>query len=308
MIQDLAPSDPGRAALLAAGAFAAGVQLRLLALGGLGNYPPPGSEGLAWSTLLLLAGVLMVAAGHLEDALDPEAGDALAGAASQAGDALQRIRRAAATTQDASEPSTGTTVRVRETPETSSAAEAEAAQASLTLRLETPFGEAPAVAPGEEVPVRVHLEAPGLDEAATVRLSVREGRNRRARVLELEGGASAVRSVTFQEEGPVEVRAEADHPRAREASARAPGRCQPYREAVGDLLDDLRDAASKGLADPDGATPRQVCAALPAGPTEALRDRLEAVLYGDDGVTREAYLEVADLRDRVLARCREGST
>jgi hypothetical protein len=173
--------------------------------------------------------------------------------------------------------------------------------ATLDVDLETPFDEAPVVAPGEDVPVRIRVDAPGLDEAPRLRLAVREGDSRRVRSLNLDG-STVVRSVSFETAGRVAVAATADHPRAEADTARASGRCQPYREAVGDLLEDLReDARRHRFGAGEGATPRQLCRAVPSGPTDALRDRLEEVLYGDDPVSRADYLDVAELADRVAA-------
>lgn len=287
------PWDSRTTLLAAAGAFAAGVQTRLLLDAGLGSYPPPGAAGVAWSTLLLLAGVLMVAASRTRPrAALPRLSQAVTRAAAEATRAAEAWTSTdAAPGGPAAEPEAGAEPRARQ----------EAPAARLDVALETPFDEAPAVAPGEDVPVRVRVDAAGLDGDARLRLAVREGGSRRVRTADMDGG-SLVRSVRFTEPGPVEVAATVDHPRAEAATARAHGRCQAYREAVGDLVDDLREAAdARGLGAGPGSTPRQTCRAFPAGPTDALRDALEAALYGDDRVRRENYLRIHRLGEQVLA-------
>lgn len=280
-----------RAGALAVVAFAAGVQARLLARSGLASYPPPGSEGLAYGTLLVLVGATLAAAGSAD--LRRRAA-ALAGPARQAaaGLASRGVPDGGAAGGGAEPgPDAGADDAVNE---------AAAPLPRLRVRLETPFDEAPVVAPGEEVPVRVGVEPADLEDAPEVRLAVTDGPDRRVRAAVGEAWTLA-RTFTVPKEGPVEVAVTADHPRARSRSARVRGRCLPYRRALGEILDELRDAAGASLG--PSSTPREVCRALD-GPAEALRPILEAALYDDGPVDRDTYLEARALADD--ARTREG--
>lgn len=287
------PRPQGRTvALLVAGGFAVGVQVRLLLLSGLGGYPPAGSEGMAWSTLLLLVGVVLVAASRLERRTVVSAAIAAAEAAAERLEGLEVVPAGAqAEASEDDGPGTvgsSTSTNLRQAP-----------AGSLDVRLATPFDEAPAVAPGEDVPLRVQVDRAGLEGPVRLRLAVREGGSRRVRHRDVDG-ARATWSIAFAQEGAVEVAVTADHPNVEAATARVSGTCRPYREAVGVVLDELRRLADRlDLPGGAGSTPRQVCRALDAGPSDELRGRLEATLYGDGEVPREAYLEVVGLAREV---------
>lgn len=269
------------------GSFAVGMQLALIwqALGAT-PYPPPGKEILAWGSIVILAGLLVLQLPPSQATKDRVSGVL----------ASVRERLAEANRDDAEAPGTPP-AQPSGTNGHGTTPEAPAVQpaARLKIRVHSPLMVGPVVAPGETVPVQVHAEPEELARQLEVTFEVTHNDQPRTTTANMQG-TDLVHTETFEDPGPFEILVQARHPKSEPASKRIEGRVATYREEVGRLFDQLKARAREaGAQVGEQSTPREVCKHLTTianasyDDAEALRTHLEVALYGDAGVDRATY-------------------